>query len=141
MTTPRATCRKSGSALIAVVVYLLIVTSLSVAFFGTLHRAMSQARINEQHRQCRYLAEAGIEKALAELRAAPGVYRGEQNTPLGSGTFSVDVAPETAPGAYRIHATGALTDGQFVLAKCDETASVVFSGTRIRALRWEDRHQ
>ena len=141
MSLPRARSGKFGSAMIAVIVYLLIVSSLSAAFFATLHRTIAQARAAEHHTQCRYLAEAGVEKALAELQVVPGTYRGERNTALGPGIFSVEVSPEAPPGAYRIHATGALTDGQSVLAKGGVTAEVALAGTRITRLCWEEVHR
>ncbi|MBI5092734.1 MAG: hypothetical protein HZB26_09875 [Candidatus Hydrogenedentes bacterium] len=140
MTTCRQK-RNQGTALIAVIVYLVIVTSLTTTFFATVHRTMSQARTVERRNQCIYLAEAGIEKAVAELRVNAAGYRGEQDTPLGDGAFSVVVTPENRPGAYRILATGRLIRGATVAGERKLAANVVLAGPRIAELHWMEASQ
>jgi len=53
------------------------------------------------------LAEAGIDKAIAELSRSSSTYVGEEDTPLGGGTFSVSVLPsEEDAGEILIVSTG-----------------------------------
>jgi hypothetical protein len=51
------------------------------------------------------LAQAGIEKAVAELRRN-SEYRGESHTPLGGGAFTVAVEPLEGQRRYRVVSTG-----------------------------------
>jgi type II secretory pathway component PulK len=122
-------------ALLAVVVYLFIVTALSAAFFQTVHQTMDQARKAERRNQCLYLAEAGVEKAIAALRAYPEVYRSETDTTLGPGTFSVEVTPLAEAGAFRIRATGRLSGSASARDGCSLISEVAFSEGRVVRLR------
>jgi len=114
-----------------------VVMAVSAAFYEYLNRTASVAQKRQQHQVCLNLAEAGLDKALAELRARPGAYRGESLTPLGDGLFSVDVREEVPGQKYRITSTGAITGGKFMQAKGRVTASVRLGpGGGIEALRW-----
>jgi hypothetical protein len=57
------------------------------------------------------LAEAGIEKAIAELARPGATYAGETDTPFGEGFFSVAVSRRPgAPESWDLVATGLLRD-------------------------------
>lgn len=92
----RSNCR--GQKGIALVITLLIMTILLV--MGTAFMSISSTEtmiaLNERNRaQAFHLAEAGVERAIAELglNGAYGGSGGEQN--LGPGTYTVSVCPPT----------------------------------------------
>jgi len=130
---------RSGSALMVTVGYLAALTIFASAFLGYLNRTMSSANQNERRLICVSIAEGGLDKALAELRVRPDEYRGETNTPLGQGRFSVKVTPEKRAGEYRITATAELVDDAMVVARTRVVADAVLSPSgRLRALSWSE---
>jgi len=124
--------RREGTALLAVVAYLGIVSILSGTFFVAVNRALDRAAAQESREVGRCLAESGVEKALAELRADPG-YPGETGAVLGEGTFSVAVE-RGANGVYRIVSTGARTEGRVVPVTVEVEAEL--RDGVVSALRW-----
>jgi len=58
------------------------------------------------------LAEAGVEKALYEVSKPGSDYRGEKETPLGRGIFSVTLRPLDPAGSLEILATGTVQGPQ-----------------------------
>jgi len=98
-----------GTALVLAIGYVGIVTLLASALLVQFHRTRDALVRAGADQQCFNLAESGIDKAVAELRAAPdGGYRGEQDIPFGKGRFSVAVEPGERPRSFRIRATGAI---------------------------------
>lgn len=97
---------KRGSALLIAVTVLAIAGIGVAVVWQQLHTTLAYTQNQASSRQAAYLAEAGLDKAIALVRAQPG-YAGETDTPLGEGRFSVQVT-QTAPGHYRIVATGLL---------------------------------
>jgi type II secretory pathway pseudopilin PulG len=118
-----------GTALVAVVAYLVIVGILGAAFFVTVHRAMDRNRHQENLVSCRALADGGIERTLARLRNDP-IYRGERDLPLGEGSISTRVDPLES-GAYRIVSTGQLD----TRARLTVEVEAVLAGGRVVGLR------
>lgn len=100
-----------GSALILTVVGLMIVAAFSTALLARLHQVRARSTDSVRHAVSLNLAEAGIEKAVAELKRN-SAYVGESNTELGSGRFSVEVQPEAIPGACRLTSTAELDEAQ-----------------------------
>jgi hypothetical protein len=126
-----------GLALLAVMGYLAALMVLSGAFIALLHVTLAHARRAEMRQVCLNLGEAGIHKAVAELAAGHDQYRGEQDTPLGEGAYSVSVEPGAVPRAYRIRSTGFVRGGQFVLGEARVEAEVSISPDgAVAALRW-----
>ena len=70
-----------------------------------------------------YLAEAGIEQAVARLRFWED-YPGEGWVPLGRGGFSMKVEEQKKPGEYAIHSTGYLPHPRDPVARRDIEATV-----------------
>lgn len=118
--------------MLAVVVYLGIVSLLSGAFFVAMNRAMDRVSVQEAREAGRCLAEAGVEKALAELQSDAS-YRGEAGTPLGEGTFDVSVEPQPS-GVYRIRSMGLRGYGEAVPVRIEAEATV--SAGVVSGLRW-----
>jgi len=113
--------RKSNQRGAALILALLLVAIMGIgctAVWRYLHTTLSETRRYERTETVQHLAEGGLEKAVAELRAAGGRYRGEEHTPLGAGRFSVAVQPEEGkPGTYRLLSVGELEDGGHVFAR------------------------
>lgn len=129
--------RERGTALVLAVVALVIVTMFATALLTGYRQTKQRAGDSERQLICANLAEAGLDKAIAELRANPDAYRGEADTMLGRGTFSVEVLPSATPGQFEIRSTGAIGGGAPARAQIVATVAFDASG-QLRALRWED---
>jgi hypothetical protein len=99
-----------GSALLVALILLMVLGIGSAATWRALHFELEGTRVQGQQATAYFLAEAGLEKAVAMLRLDPA-YTGEADTPLGAGGFTVRVTP-LEPGAYHIESTGTLADVQ-----------------------------
>jgi hypothetical protein len=97
--------QQQGFALVVALAYLLFLSMFATAFLRMVRMNMADAFNEEARIEATNMAQAGIEKAVAELRRDPG-YRGEKDTPLGDGSFSVRVEPLAEPGRYRVIARG-----------------------------------
>lgn len=102
---PAARQREQGFALVIVLAYLLLLSLFATAFLRTVRMNMADAFNGEAQIEAANLAQAGVEKALAELRRDPA-YRGESDTSLGDGRFTVRVEPLAEAGRYRVTAQG-----------------------------------
>ena len=85
------TDRQSRGAALVIVMLVMAVLLLAGTTFMTISSTESQIALNQRVSvQASLLAEAAINKAIAQLNANPG-YTGESNTALGGGTFTVTV--------------------------------------------------
>jgi len=130
---------KEGTALLLTVGYLAAMTIFASTFLGFLNRTLSNRTSVERQQICLNIAEGGVDKALAELRVRPNDYRGEKETPLGAGRFSVEVKPGDGTGAYLIVSTGELGEGELVVSRVQVVAEMTLSATgTVRELRWSE---
>ena len=128
-----------GTALLITVGYLAAMTIFASTFLGFLNRTASNRNSIERRQICLNIAEGGVDKALAELRTNPNGYRGEKNTSLGAGRFSVEVKRGGEAGTYIILATGELADGGPVLSRARIIAEVTLSSTgTVHELHWSE---
>lgn len=126
-----------GTALIIAIGCLAVLTLFSSGFLVLLHRTADALRRDRLQQQCLILAEAGIEKAVAELRLRPDTYRGEEKTPLGTGRFSVTVERDPGPGTFWIRATGDAVDGDQVIWQESRAVRLrLTSGGAVAKLEW-----
>src|SRR5574341_282823 len=87
------TSRQPRGAALVVVMLVMAVLLLAGTSFLTISSTEMQIALNERaSAQANLLAEAAIHKAIAQLKAT-SAYSGETNTPLGGGTFSINVTP------------------------------------------------
>jgi type II secretory pathway component PulK len=93
MTTRRANRR--GLALIPAMVCLTVVTLLGASLFRQSHTHRMLTRVEEARAQADWLAESGLARAVAKLRADPD-YRGE------TWEVSAETLPRHEPGRVRI---------------------------------------
>ena len=105
ITRTKNTSRQQGFALVIALVYLLFLSMFSTAFLRAVRMNMTDAFNDEARIEATNLARAGIEKAVAELRENRE-YRGEEDTPLGGGSFTIEAEALDAPGQYRVVSHG-----------------------------------
>ncbi len=87
-----------GAALIIAILVMAVLLMAGTAFL-TISSTESQIALNERAAaQATLVAEAAIQKAVAQLDANPA-YTGETNTALGGGTFTVTVTTTSGCGA------------------------------------------
>ena len=127
-----------GMALLLVLGILAALTVGTSAMFSLMHITMTQAHKSEQRLVCQNLAEAGLNKAIAELTASHRDYRGEQDVALGEGAYSVEVAPANGTDTFQIAASGFIKADDVVLAKSQIRAEVLFNGDKATIKRWEE---
>ena len=100
-----------GSALLTAIIFIVVLGTLVSAFLSNILAAHSSAKRSYQCQVAFNLAEAGIDKALAELSQPRSTYNGEKDTPLGEGVFSVFVSTSNeSPGEKVIISTGCFPD-------------------------------
>jgi len=133
-----STQRNERGAAIILAVILVAVMSIGVsAVWKYLHVTLGEEKRMENAEAALHLAEAGLEKAVAELRVRPDGYRGEICTPLGAGRFSVEVRPGSAHAVYHIVARGEVGEGRFIRAHKTLVAELVLSpGNEVRRFHW-----
>ena len=131
------TRRLSGSALLVTLGLLAAITLSVSVFLSAINQAMTQTSLHQRDRECAYLAEAGTEKAVAELRDTSGTYTGESDTPLGPGKFSVAVTRGEREGQYHVVSTGELRNNETALARSRVEAEVeIAADGTVRLLHW-----
>lgn len=129
--------RNEGVALLLTLGFLVVLVLFTSVFLASLNRAMTQQTVAERDQRGMAIAEGGLDKALVELRRAPDTYAGEENTPLGSGAFTVAVTRDGEPGLYRIVAAGVSRLNGPPGERACITAEVRFSREGVlRELRW-----
>lgn len=127
-----------GAALFAVVMFLMIMTLGASSFLHRYRITFSEHQRQERALMAKYLAEAGINKGLAMLEA-DSAYRGEQDTALGWGAFTVDVT-ETEGTGYTITSTGQLRDGAIIQHEQTLVVDVTLDESRrIVSQTWRER--
>jgi hypothetical protein len=138
---PANTTRNAGErgfAMVIVIGYLFIVAAAGSAYIAFTHQCMKQAHEREQRQVCLNLAEAGVDKAVAELRVKPS-YEGEKNTPLGEGFFNVIVKPGEKAGTWLIRSNGRISDKQHVFARARVAAEVTLAPSgAVSRLTWRE---
>ena len=103
---------------------------------------------------CRNLAEAGIDKAIAELRLNPK-YEGEKDSTLAlalpgtaldrkratpeNGLFSVEVKPGVSAGTWEITSTGSRRYKGFTLTQATVAATVAMDAAgKVSRFEWRE---
>jgi hypothetical protein len=127
-----------GAAMLLALATLAIMTISLSATLTWFHVTFNYTNIEEARQACSHIAEAGLDKALAELQAGNRAYTGEPDTPLGDGSFSADVAPGNRPGWLSIQSTGTLPRGaSFVTVRLREEVQLDPAGN-VLAIEWRE---
>jgi hypothetical protein len=119
---------------------LAALTIFIAAFYSLLNRTLSREYDGSNHNICLNLAEAGVDKAVAELRAGKTDYAGEDSTPLGEGFFTVEATPIPGGEQWKIVSTGSLRDGKFMHKQVRISAEVQIGRNGAQILRWAEVH-
>jgi hypothetical protein len=109
----------------------------ATAFLTLLRHTMSAMKEGQRRQVVVNIAEGGVDKAIAMVRAQPDTYRGERNVPLGEGLFTVHVEPAEAPRVYRIVSEARLAGiaARGARARVEARLALTPPGT-VQELRW-----
>ncbi len=105
--------RDAGVALVVALLLVAIMGITGAALWKRLHATFEEVRHAAREEITLHLTEGGLDKAVTLLRANPG-YRGETDTSLGEGIFSVAVKPGAGAGHYLLRAEATLECGAVV---------------------------
>ena len=81
---------KNGTAIIVAMTFIAIIALLATATISYLAVGLKTTKLSIRKQKTLNIAEAGIEKAIAELRKNPD-FQGEQNIPFDLGTFTTSI--------------------------------------------------
>ena len=131
----RALAHNEGTALLATVVFVIIVSIMASGFIAIVNTNLTGSNRAVHDQICRALAEAGIEKAAVTLRG-DAAYSGEAWFKLGKGEVSIDVTALAAPDCFKVTSTARYSDvDPRSLRIIAELARV---GDAIRVVRWTE---
>lgn len=132
--------RERGAALLMALMLVAVAGIGAGAVWSYLHVALHQSKRSEHTAVTQCLAEAGLDKAVAELRAKRP-YTGETNTCLDGGRFSVRVNAAGESGHYLLESLGEVANGSEVLARCALRAELTVSPEGgISRYQWRVEH-
>lgn len=131
----RAATHDQGSALLAVVVFVIIVSIIASSFIAVVNTNLGGANRATHDQVCRALAEAGVEKAAVMILSDP-VYRGESWFALGKGEVSVEVATADIPERFTVTSTGRFSSVDPRPIRI--VAEISRAGDSVRVARWQE---
>jgi len=126
-----------GSAMILVVAILMIMMIGSSAFLYYFNRTQDRARNTEIHQTCLNWAEAGIDKAAAQIAAGRAV-AGKQELTLDGGEVSIETQPGAQAGEFRAMSTALMRGGSVLQGEARIEARLAVSGGKVRTLEWRE---
>ncbi len=131
-----------GAAMLLALASLAIMGIALSATLTWFHATLKYTSTSDARLACSHIAEAGLDKALAEIQSGNRAYTGETNTPIGDGTFSVSVSPADRPGWLTVKSTGTLPRGAAdVKVRLEEQIKTGSSGKAL-AIQWQEvRHE
>lgn len=103
--------QQRGASLAAAIMFMGVIALFVGAYWSHLHRTLAFARASAKAAAARALADAGVERCLAEFRAGHTDFTSAGPEPLHGGVYRVSVA-SAENGARLITAVGALGDAQ-----------------------------
>ncbi len=129
---------KQGPALVVVVLFLAAITVLLGSLLTGVNRTLDRGHIAWRDQLTRAVAEAGIERAVAQLAETSGTYSGEKDLPIGDGFCSIRVTKEKTPNSYLVVSVGELRDSAHKLRRNEIAARFKVDGARVVAIDWLD---
>ena len=115
---------QQGTALMFALFVIVILSLGTTVLWRQLHGNLEQSRMAWRQEAAFQLAEAGLNRGIAEIRAQGPSYGGVTDAPLGPGTFTLIVTPGNAPGTYEMTSTGMLTNAAYHYEMTTLSASV-----------------
>ena len=120
---------------LSVLAIMMISVSATLTWF---HVTFKYTSAMEARQVCSHIAEAGLEKALAELRSGNTTYTGETGTAAGDGTFTVAVVPAGRSGWFALSSIGTLPRGaKPVVVRLNEEVQLDPAGN-VLAVEWKE---
>ncbi len=114
--TERMRAGDRGAALLLAVVMLAVMSLGAGVAWQRLAFSTDRQFRAESNERAWHSAEAGLETAVAQIRAQGGGYGGQENTPFDRGSFSVRVESGKR-GTYTLEAVGRVHDERVVFAE------------------------
>lgn len=133
----RARANQRGAALIFALMVLFILSMGTSVLWKQLHSNLDQQRRSWHREQAFQLAEAGLEHAIAGLRASGAAYEGAADVPLGAGTYSVSIAPGDTPGEFALEAWGRLEPAPYNYDRAGLRGRVRLENGQVTEYAWE----
>lgn len=133
--TPQVDTRNAGSALLAVIVFMIILTIFASALVSLVNTNITAANRAVNRMENMALAEGGIAKAAVLLRTDPA-YRGEPYFALGKGEVMIQVDPVESSGRYMVATTARQSVEDPAPARID--AELAVTGAGLRIVRWKE---
>jgi len=124
-----------GSALLVAIVFTIILTTTVGGVFVLVNASMTASNRSARVQASMQLAEAGIEKAAALLRA-DRTYIGERDTALGDGAFSVAITSTAQSDHFLVVSTAILSPGGAHPTRIEAELALSPNGARIVA--WKE---
>jgi hypothetical protein len=127
--------RDEGTALLATVVFVIIVSILASGFIAVVNTNLKGANRAAHDQVCRALAEAGIEKAAVLLRSDAS-YSGENWFALGEGELSIEAAAAATPERFTVTSSArySAVDPRPLCI----VAEIARHGDSVRIVRWTE---
>ncbi len=127
-----------GSALLIAVLLVAVLGIGAAALFKHLNNSFEEHRRFERDLTVAHLADAGIDAAIAALRANSTLTPEPFERALGEGIVRVDIAAKDSAAAYRITSRAALRHEGITRAADTYTADVRIMPTgEVRRLSWQ----
>lgn len=131
----RARTNNEGTALLATVVFVIIVSIMASGFIAVVNTNLTGSNRAAHDQVCRALAEAGLEKAAVMLRG-DAAYSGEAWFKLGKGEVSIVAATLTTPDRFTVTTTARYS--AIDPRPMRIVAEVARTGNSVRIVRWTE---
>ncbi len=129
---------KRGERGVALLMALFLLAALSIgstAAWQFMNRTFDEGRRFQHGQKAFLLAEAGLEKAVAELRNDPA-YAGDKDISLGEGRFTVRVTQRQG-AVFSLESSGRLANPNYESFRTTLEATLRFGpGGRVEEFQW-----
>ena len=131
----RALAHNEGTALLATVVFVIIVSIMASGFIAIVNTNLTGSNRATHDQICRALAEAGIEKAAVTLRG-DAAYTGDAWFKLGKGEVLIEVAASATPDRFTVTSTARYAE--IDPRPLSIIAELARSGGSVALVRWTE---
>ena len=129
----RAHANDEGTALLATVVFVIIVSIMASGFVAIVNTNLTGSNRAAHDQICRALAEAGIEKTAVMLRSDAN-YTGEPWFAFGKGEVKIEVAATATPDRFTVTSAARYTEVDPRPLRI--VAELAHAGDSVRVVRW-----
>lgn len=122
---------RRGSAMIFALIVLFVLSLGTAVLWRQIHINLAGEHRAWRQEQAYQLAEAGLEHAIAHLRAGGAAETVLDRVPLGAGVYTVRITPGDEPGAFRVASEAQLDAGDPKSGEVTLHARVGITGGRL----------